>query len=330
MVSKCANFTEDDGGYFMLTNWWIDTFTQDVVTGIGIVGNILICVILVQKKVRRNTFNQLRVALALFDIAMLITMFLTFALFRSAKDILQAVYPVLLWPLMSFSMTISVFMTVAIAWERYGAINNPYTYKSYQEYRAIQYVSSLIVATLILNIGKFFEFQPTQCIENTGITGVLKIGPIFQNHVYAIYNLVIFRILLGGIIPVTLLICLYTKIFLKIREHKLNMASQNATVKKKMMKEQRMAVMFAGVVIALLVCLIPGLLLAIKVLVDGGKAKNMEYYETVNIVRMVFYTLNSAINIFIYTCLDKTFRRELKKFFKCDSESDHLSTTSCM
>ena len=108
------------------------------------------------------------------------------------------------------------------------------------------------------------------------------------------------------------------------------MASQNATVKKKMMKEQRMAVMFAGVVIALLVCLIPGLLLAIKVLVDGGKAKNMEYYETVNIVRMVFYTLNSAINIFIYTCLDKTFRRELKKFFKCDSESDHLSTTSCM
>ena len=42
----------------------------------------------------------------------------------------------------------------------------------------------------------------------------------------------------------------------------------------------------------------------------------MEYYEILIIVRDVFLTLNSAINIFIYTCLDKTFRRVLRKFFR--------------
>ena len=53
---------------------WIDTFIQDIVTGLGIIGNILIYVILMHKNVK-NTFNQLRVALALFYIILLLTMF---------------------------------------------------------------------------------------------------------------------------------------------------------------------------------------------------------------------------------------------------------------
>ena len=53
---------------------WIDTFIQDIVTGLGIIGNSLIYVILMHKNVK-NTFNQLRVALALFYIILLLTMF---------------------------------------------------------------------------------------------------------------------------------------------------------------------------------------------------------------------------------------------------------------
>ena len=40
MVSKCENFTEEeDEGYFQLTSWWIESYTLDVVIGIGIIGN---------------------------------------------------------------------------------------------------------------------------------------------------------------------------------------------------------------------------------------------------------------------------------------------------
>ena len=178
----------------------------------------------------------------------------------------------------------------------------------------MKYVSSLIISAIILNIGKFFELQPTQCIERPGFSGVFRLGPIHKNYVYAFYNMVILRILITGIIPVTLLICLYTKIFFKIREHKLNMASQNITVKSKMVKEQTLAITFAGVVIASIICTIPGWLVVIKVLIDGGEAENLNYYETVFIVRDILFTVNSSINIFIYTCLDTTFRRELRKF----------------
>ena len=316
MGSKCENFTNNEG-HSQLASWWIDGFIQDIVTGIGVIGNTMICVILLQKSVRRNTFNQLRVALAFFDIFLLIAMCFTFFLLRSAKDILQAVHPKLLWPFMNISISISIFITVVIAWERYEAINNPYTYKSYHEYRAMKYVTSIIVAVLMLNIGKFFEIQPTPCVERPGFMGVLTLGPIYKNQFYAIYNTVVLRILIGGLIPVTLLICLYTKIFLKIKEHKLTIASQIVTVKKNIKKEERLAITFAGVVITLIICNIPGWLLVIKALIDGGKANDLEYYETANVVRMVFYMLNSALNIFIYLCLDTTFRRELKKFFLC-------------
>ena len=73
----------------------------------------------------------------------------------------------------------------------------------------------------------------------------------------------------------------------------------------------------AGVVITSLVCTIPGWLIVVQVLIDGVDAKDLDYYETVFIVRDILFTLNSVINIFIYTCLDNMFRRELKKFLGC-------------
>ena len=140
--------------------------------------------------------------------------------------------------------------------------------------------------------------------------------------------MVIFKILIGGVVPVTMLTYLYGKIFLKMKQHKQTMAFQNATVKKKIMKEQRMAITFVGVVISLLVCITPGWLIVIKVLMDGTEATNLQYYEIVFMVRMAFYTLNSAINIFIYICLDTIFRKELKMFFNCEGDTDNQSTSN--
>ena len=140
--------------------------------------------------------------------------------------------------------------------------------------------------------------------------------------------MVIFKILIGGVIPVTLLTYLYGKIFLKIQQHKRTMVSQNALVKKKIMKEQRMAITFVGVVISLLVCITPGWLIVFKVLMDGTEATNLQYYEIVIMVRFAFYALNSATNIFIYICLDTIFRKELTKSFKCGEDADNQSTSN--
>ena len=94
------------------------------------------------------------------------------------------------------------------------------------------------------------------------------------------------------------------------------MVSNIIRAKDELVREQRMAVTFAGVVVTTLVCTIPGLLLVILVVQDGGDMRDLGFYETIFIVRDILFTLNSAVNIFIYSCLDNSFRRELRKFLQ--------------
>merc|ERR1712117_486230 len=85
---------------------------------------------------------------------------------------------------------------------------------------------SLTVAAMVLNLGKYFELQPTECIEQAGFRGIFTLGPIMKNRIYALYyNLIFFKIVIAGVIPTTLLIYLYTKIFIRIRKRKQHVVS---------------------------------------------------------------------------------------------------------
>ena len=310
--SECKNATED-GEDLQHQTFWIDLFTRDNMAGLGIIGNILILVILVQKHMR-NTFNKLLVALALSDTVMLITCIVASAL-RSSKDVLGAIYPLFLWPMRHISITISMFLTVTIAWERLIAVSDPYSYKSNQQYRATKYVASVTIAALILNVGKFFEIEATHCRWAPGLFfGSVKPAALLKNRTYGIYNTVILKLLITGIIPIVLLICMYTKIFLKIREHRKKQAQQNNTIRSNIMKEHKLAGIFVGVVISSLICTIPEVMVKIQSLLLALTSKR-DYDETLLKVRDSFAILNSAINIIIYFCLSKTFREEFIKLF---------------
>ena len=72
-VDECSDSSSNGAGDgFPSTKFWIGLFTRDVIALLGIIGNIMILVILRQKDIR-NTFNKLRVSLALSDTIMLIT-----------------------------------------------------------------------------------------------------------------------------------------------------------------------------------------------------------------------------------------------------------------
>ena len=310
--SECNNATEY-GEDLQHQTFWIDLFTRDIMAGLGIIGNILILVILVQRHMR-NTFNKLLVALALSDTAMLITCIVASTL-MSSKDVLGAIYPLFLWPLRHISITISMFLTVTIAWERLLAVSDPYSYKSNQQYRATKYVTSVTIAAVILNVGKFFEIEATHCRWAPGLFfGSVKPAALLKNQTYGIYNTVILKLLITGLIPIVLLICMYTKIYLKIREHRLKLAQHNNAIKTNIMREHKLAGIFVGVVISSLICTIPEVMVKIQSLLFALTSKR-DYDKTLLKVRDIFAILNSAINIIIYTCLSKAFREEFIKFF---------------
>ena len=210
--SACPNSTIDGD----TTTFWIDLFTRDVIASLGIIGNILISVVLAQKRMR-STFNKLRVALAISDTVMLVTCIAAPGLKYFGADILGAAYPFLLWPLRNFAMTTSVFLTVSIALERLLAINDPLNYDSNRRHGCTKYVSSAAVVAALLSIHLFFEVEPTPC--DNGLPGLflgsVKTTEVFDDVIFTIYNTVLLKLLITGLIPIVMLISLYATIYFK-------------------------------------------------------------------------------------------------------------------
>ena len=79
-----------------------------------------------------------------------------------------------------------------------------------------------------------------------------------------------------------------------------------------------MAGVFSGVVMASLICNIPEMFIKMTVLVNTTQSLNnllghTLWFKIALKVRAFFVILNSAINMVIYTCLDKKFREECRK-----------------
>jgi hypothetical protein len=93
---------------------------QTVVAIFGIIGNTMAALILSSRKRAKNTFDSLCVSLTCFDSVYLIGCILqSFRLqFDMETKLHLQLYPHLLSPIHQFSITASIFMTVAISLER--------------------------------------------------------------------------------------------------------------------------------------------------------------------------------------------------------------------
>ena len=317
-VSECSNSTSNGDG-FPSTKFWIGLFTRDVTALLGIIGNIMILVILRQKQIC-NTFNKLRMALALSDTIMLITC-LTASILQSSKDVLGIMYPVLLWPMRNIAMTTSAFITVSIALERHKAINDPLKYRSNKRHEAQKYVYSALVASVLLNIHLFFELENAPC--NDGLPGLyfgsVNTSQLFEDEKFTIYNTIIVKLLITGLIPILLLIVLYAKIYCKMKVHRTNLAHDQCSANK-MREESKLAGIFAGVVITSLICIIPDLIVKIQTLALHYELNNDWDFKSrthIREIRDVFTVLNSSVNIVIYNCLGEDFRKFFSHLFNC-------------
>ena len=244
----------------------------------------------------------------------------------------------------------SLNLTVTIAYERFLAINNPHSYRKNKKYRTTKYVSFVSITSVLLHLGTFFELEPTECSGLHGLYyGLLKPSIIFSSKIYNIWNLV-YKVLITGLLPITSLIYLYFKIFQKIRDHNLNQTGLNEEMKNKIRKEQKLAGVFAGIVITSLICKLPDIGIYILAFMRYVKDPNFTTnYKPSSLAEVSFdikdtITIwNSSINIIIYTLAGKIYRGELIKFFRnctgkstvsqsqtqtTDEENSHLRSTA--
>ena len=164
LVSNCEEFTVEDDITISFWKFWLEGVTQVIISVFGLFGNILSIYILTRyvgknsvgnmqtsskyacihkvtinthyeilffRKEMRNSFNFLLISLLCFD-----SWYLFGAILDSIRkkecfgeylltDVHTILFPYMLYPAMSIFMSASIFMTVAIALERYIAVHYP-------------------------------------------------------------------------------------------------------------------------------------------------------------------------------------------------------------
>ena len=309
-----------------LPTLWIDIIKGFFAT-LGILGNILVLRVLLQRHMR-ITFNKLRCALAVFDTLNCMAWLLESILENSVIGYEISAYMV--WPMTNFAYTASIFMTMAIAVERFLAINHLHKYRKNQRYRTTKYVCFVTITAILLNITKFFEFKEADSKKPKGTPW--QRTDMYEHEVYRIYNVLILNLVIKGLIPITVLICTYAKIYSKVKENQIVRVKSKSkpTINankhaisiilehKRAKKQEKMARTFAGVVITSLVCNFPDMCVKMTVLasVNTSPDTSDDPLAVWLKVRDLFIILNSVANILIYTWLDTNFRQEFKKVFQ--------------
>ena len=112
-----------------------------------------------------TTFHHLMVILFLVDCFYL---FLTIlkrikTVFKTNLIILTMIYPTFIYPMSSISLTMSIFLTVAMAHERYIVIKNPLSHQrhmrssKYRRNMLLKYLLFMVICSVGFNFSKFFE-----------------------------------------------------------------------------------------------------------------------------------------------------------------------------
>ena len=160
----CPNFTQEDEDFLDVFSFWVEGVLQTIFAVLGIFGNIIACLIITRKDMK-NSFNFLLVSLACFDSTYLIGSILESVrkIFGFTSEAHIILFPYLLYPMNQMAISGSIFMTVAIAWERYIAVHYPLDYNQAMNdsnairKRLVKYVGPVLVLAITFNLAKFFE-----------------------------------------------------------------------------------------------------------------------------------------------------------------------------
>ena len=166
-VPDCPELTEWDKYIVSECRFWISGVMVSSVGVLGMILNSIAIFMLSSRAANRIFFNKLLISLLTFDsIYLLVELIETFRVnFRLVTQINTLLYPYLLRPLTKVSRTASIFMTIAIAYERYLAIKRPIVHRQsltsrrFRRRNLMKYIVCVISWSLMLNVPAWFESE---------------------------------------------------------------------------------------------------------------------------------------------------------------------------
>ena len=164
---KCNNLTDNEYLIFDNVEYWVGGIVVIVISIIGILLNICGICLITKRLSKQNTFNHLLVFLFLVDMIYLVLSILYVMQIKLyvTNYILNLIFPKLIFPFCHVFLTLSVFMTLGIAYERSVAVKRPLHRRQQMLSRRFRQTSlakcivSIVFYAILFNIPKFFEFE---------------------------------------------------------------------------------------------------------------------------------------------------------------------------
>ena len=250
----CPRVTDEQLEFLNLSSLILEGIIQMIICSLGIMGNTA-SIYLLSRPELKSSFNQLLAVLASFDLLYLITMFLeSMRILGCETDFHIFMFPYFLYPINFIAMTGSIFMTVAVATERYIAVYYPLYYNKIltdttsHRGRLLTYLLPVTILAIIINIPKFLESKVAH-MEDGSV--YIDVTDLRTHYLYITYYHNWFRMMVIGIIPFCAIFFLNISIYLSVKRRR----------KGRRRKEEHLSLVLIIIVSTFVICNLPYLLL---------------------------------------------------------------------
>lgn len=319
-ICQNGNFTKEVCGEPAIVGdfkWWCEGLLVSIVGPIGLIGNTLALIVLSRPSLR-DVFHQLLFALACFDTLYIVCggINYTFRGFSAHSDIYNYLFPYFLHPFTHIAMAGTIFMTLAISFERYLGLCHPLL--NPHSRKAWFYILPVVVIAVTLNVPKFFELKVEEQydqIANETYMG-LNVQELRKDPTYIIGYIMWTRLFSTGLIPVIGLlffnICIIHDIF----------TSSQRVQRFGSARRQRKEINLSAVLLC--ICFVFFLSHAPRVVLNVIEFFNRDkivcckpvwypdkFTHALRYISDLACIVNSSLNFFVYCFVGHTFRREL-------------------
>ena len=172
---ECANWTAKDENLYRVFSYWIGGIAVIFVAIVGIILNVAgTCLILAFRLSKHNIFNHIIIFLFIVDSFFLFVKIIdVFVQNLNVKNkILTIMFPKFAYPVSAICLTLSVFLTVGIAHERFVAIKHLIVHSQqnssakFRRNKLMKYILPMVFFAIAFNIPKFYEAELEWPIAN--------------------------------------------------------------------------------------------------------------------------------------------------------------------
>ena len=147
----------------------------------------------------------------------------------------------------------------------------------------------------------------------------LRATELRKNFYYSTYYNLLARLLLLGIIPLSLLAYFNYKIYQGMRLPSF-LSEQESIKEKRRMQESELAIVLIGIVVVFMLGHVLRIFLNVYEMVmipsEGSKPCHPTWTEVAKAFNALLLAFSSSSNMIIYCCLNSTFRKYLKQYFQ--------------